>query len=223
MKLATEYYSTQVSNWPKTGRSILAQFDDNSVVVYQAFRPSIGHFAAAQGYFGGEFSFSRMSWIKPNFLWMMYRSGWGSKKDQEVVLAIWIQRSAFETILAEAVYSTFEPEVYASEAEWKKAVARSSVRLQWDPDHNPSGGKLQRRAIQLGLRGEILAQYARDWIVDIENISEFVQQQRQYLEFSSWSSLITPLEITYPVQDFDTAKKLGLSLIKSKDGNNLMI
>jgi len=25
---------------------------------------------------------NRMTWIKPNFLWMMYRSGWASKKNQ---------------------------------------------------------------------------------------------------------------------------------------------
>jgi hypothetical protein len=38
------------------------------VVVYQAYRPEIGHFAAQHGYFGGSFSLDRMSWIKPNFL-----------------------------------------------------------------------------------------------------------------------------------------------------------
>ncbi|WP_141653813.1 DUF4291 family protein, partial [Erwinia billingiae] len=25
------------------------------------------------------FSMTRMTWIKPSFLWMMYRSGWGMK------------------------------------------------------------------------------------------------------------------------------------------------
>ncbi|HBY80241.1 MAG TPA: DUF4291 domain-containing protein, partial [Cyanobacteria bacterium UBA11148] len=73
---------------------------------------SIGHFAAQHGYFGGEFSLKRMSWIKTNFLWMMYRSGWGTKADQEVVLAIWLKRSAFEEILAAAVPSSYVPELY---------------------------------------------------------------------------------------------------------------
>lgn len=82
MKLKTEPYAIQVVGWPATGRHILAQFDDESVVVYQAYRPAIGHFAAAYRYFGGAFSFNRMSWIKPNFLWMMYRSGRGSKNEQ---------------------------------------------------------------------------------------------------------------------------------------------
>lgn len=66
MKLLTKFYSNQASKWPKTGRHILAQFDGDAVVVYQAYRPAIGLFAAKNGYFGGEFSLNRMSWIKPN-------------------------------------------------------------------------------------------------------------------------------------------------------------
>src|SRR5690348_1890104 len=108
MQLHTEPYLSQLAHWPREGRHILAQYDDESVVVYQAYRPAIGHFAARNGYFSGEFSFSRMSWIKPNFLWMMYRCGWASKQGQEVVLAIRIKRSGFDSLLAQAVYSTYK-------------------------------------------------------------------------------------------------------------------
>src|SRR5262249_60972856 len=123
---------------PASGRHVLAQFDEESVVVYQAYRPAIGHFAIAHGYFGGAFRLDRMSWIKPNFLWMMFRSGWGRKEGQDVTLAVWLRRWAFDAILTEAVHSTFVPAVYASQDEWQRAVACSSVRLQWDPDHDPS-------------------------------------------------------------------------------------
>ncbi|MEG4444949.1 DUF4291 domain-containing protein [Microcoleus sp. AT9_B5] len=211
MKLRTEPYLNQVSNWPKTGRHILAQFDENTVVVYQAYRPAIGLFAAAQGYFGGEFSLNRMSWIKPNFLWMMYRSAWGTKPGQEVILAVWLKRSAFDEILASAVYSKFVPAVYGSEKSWQQAVKNSAVRLQWDPDSHPSGAKLERRAIQLGLRGSVLASYAREWIVNIEDISEFVQQQLQY-KGGDRSQLFTPCETLYPVTDPDISHKLRLSV-----------
>jgi len=221
VKLVTETYLTQVKRWPKAGRHILAQFDDTSVVVYQAFRPAIGHFAAKHGYFGDEFSLNRMSWIKPNFLWMMYRSGWGTKPGQEVILAISIQRAAFDRILAAAVHSSFVPEVYPNETNWKQAVARSSVRLQWDPDHHPSGAKLERRAIQLGLQHEVLSQYARDWIVNIEDISEFVQQQYQYVRGGDWANLITPYEAMYSVNQPDVAKKLGLSAIATEPSHEI--
>ncbi|MBL1176757.1 DUF4291 domain-containing protein [Pantanalinema sp. GBBB05] len=214
MKPLTTSYLTQIAQLPQTGRHIVAQYDEDSVVVYQAYRPVIAHFAVEHGYFGGEFSFSRMSWIKPNFLWMMYRSGWGTKAGQEVTLAIRIKRSAFDTILATAVHSSFVPEVYTSQVEWRQAVAQSSVRLQWDPDHHPSGDKLERRAIQLGLRGDVLAKYARDWIVDIEDISEFVQHQYQVVRSHDWAQLLVPSEAVYPVTDAAIARQLQLSALK---------
>ena len=68
MNLTTENYQAQVARWPRAGRCILAQFNSDSIVVYQAYRPSIGRFAAEIAVLGGEFSFTRMSWIKPNFL-----------------------------------------------------------------------------------------------------------------------------------------------------------
>jgi hypothetical protein len=210
VRLITEPYFTQVNNWPKTGRHILAQYDDQSIVVYQAYRPAIGDFAATYGYFGGEFSFDRMSWIKPNFLWMMYRSGWGTKTGQEVVLAIWIKRWAFNEILKAAVHSSFVPQLYPNKSAWQTALKHSQVRLQWDPDRHPLGTKLERRAIQLGLRGQVLAAYAKDWIMNIEDISDFVKTQRQNIK-SDCEQLITPQEIVYSVFDVETQEKLGLS------------
>jgi len=210
MNLLTEPYLAQTARLPKTGRHILAQFDDESVIVYQAYRPAISYFAAHHGSFGGEFSLNRMSWIKPNFLWMMYRCGWASKEGQEVVLAVRLKRTAFDEILRRAVHSTFVREVYENEAAWKAAVARSDVRLQFDPDHLPSGAPVERRAIQLGLRGEVLAKYAKEWLLGIEDISDFVREQSQHAS-SPFDRLITPKEEVYPVTDPEVAARLGLA------------
>jgi hypothetical protein len=120
MPLITEPYIPQVARWPASGRHILAQFDAESVVVYQAYRPEIGHFASRHGYFGGAFSLNRMSWIKPNFLWMMNRSGWGTREGQEVTLAVRLRRDAFDEILRRAIHSSFVPEVYGTEDAWKR-------------------------------------------------------------------------------------------------------
>jgi len=211
MKLETERYSDQVARLPRTGRHILAQCIDDAVVVYQAYRPAIGQFAAQHKHFGGEFSLSRMSWIKPNFLWMMYRSGWGTKPDQVVTLAIWLRRVAFDEILRQAVPSTFAPAAYSDERAWQRAVQTSDVRLQWDPDHAPDGAAVERRAIQLGLRGAVLAQYAGDWIIDIEDISDFVAEQRPLAQAREYTRLLTPREEVYPVRDPETAARLALS------------
>ncbi len=212
MNLILEPYLTQLARWPRTGRHILAQFDDHPIIVYQAYRPSIGHFAAHHGYFGGEFSLARMSWIKPNFLWMMYRCGWASKQGQEVVLAVRLSRSGFDSLLAQAIHSTYSEEIYHSEQAWKWAVEHSNVRLQWDPDHDPAGAKVERRAIQLGLRGEMLGQYAREWVIEIEDISDFVSEQRQYAQAHAYEQLTTPRELVYPVTDAAVASRLGLAL-----------
>jgi hypothetical protein len=180
------------------------------VVVYQAYRPEIGRFAARHGYFGGEFSMGRMSWIKPNFLWMMYRSGWGTKPGQEVTLAVRLKRDAFDEILRLAVHSSFTPEAYTSQEAWKRAVANSDVRLQWDPDHDPSGSPLERRAVQLGLRGEVLTRYAKDWLLGVDDISEFVADQRSNAR-TPYERFVTPREEVYPVVDPQVSSKLGLS------------
>jgi hypothetical protein len=211
MNLSTERYIDQLMRWPQSGRHILAQFDDASVVVYQAYKPSIGHFAARHGYFGGEFQLGRMSWIKPNFLWMMYRSGWGTKPGQEVVLAVRIKREGFDSILAGAVHSSFVSDVYADQESWKEELATSAVRLQWDPDHDPAGRKVERRAIQLGLRGEVLERYAREWVVEIEDVSEFVASQRSHADTGDYEALLTPREEVYPVTVEAVAGRLQVS------------
>lgn len=209
--LLTERYEDQVKKWPPQGKHILAQYDEASVVVYQAYRPAIGRFAARRGYFGGGFSLERMSWVKPNFLWMMYRSGWAQKEHQEVVLAVRLKREAFDEILAQAVHSTYKEELYGSPESWKQALETSHVRLQWDPDHDPRGAKLERRAIQLGLRGPVLAQYAREWILDIEDISQFVHEQYHYVESAALDQLMMPAERVYPVVDPQVVVRLEIT------------
>ena len=144
----------QVRRWPSEGRHILAQYDETTIVVYQAYKPAIGRFAVGHGCFGGPFRFNRMSWIKTNFLWMMFRSGWGSKPDQETILAIHIRRSGFDSLLEQAVHSTWNPVLHPSLEEWQKDLWKSEVRLQWNPDHDPFGRPVKRRAVQLGLRGK---------------------------------------------------------------------
>jgi Domain of unknown function (DUF4291) len=210
MQLQTLPYFQQKATWPAQGRVILAQYDAESVIVYQAYRPAIGNFASQHGYFGGEFKLSRMTWIKPNFLWMMYRSGWGTKAGQEVTLAIRLRRSAFDMILSQAVHSQYIPKLYGSRDDWQKAVQTSQVRLQWDPDHSPTGTPLERRAIQLGLQGEVAHQYARDWLLNIEDISDFVAAQHQHVLAKNHDALIIPREAPYPVSDLTIAARLQL-------------
>ena len=46
LKWETEHYCSQKKSfWPKSGKHILAQYDDHTVVVYQAYKPSIAEYA----------------------------------------------------------------------------------------------------------------------------------------------------------------------------------
>lgn len=211
MPLVYEPYAEQVKVWPKDGRHILAQHDDESVVVYQAYNPAIGKYAVEHGRFGGDFSFARMSWIKPNFLWMMYRSGWSTKENQEVTLALRVRRSAFDSLLREAVPSTWDRNLYIASEEWSRAVGRSSVRLQWDPDHHPSGAKLDRRAIQLGLRGDVLEAFAAIELLEVIDLTAFVAEQREVLASYGVSALLMPRERVYVPADTEIATCLRLA------------
>lgn len=194
--MKTELYLCQLGRWPKTGRHILAQFDEATIVVYQAYRPAIADYAVAHQRFGGEFSYTRMSWIKPNFLWMMYRSGWATKEGQERILAVRLSRVFFDELLESAVPSTFDATRFASREEWQERVARSEVRLQWDPDHAPDGRPVERRAIQLGLRGDALRRYGDGDALSIEDITPFVQEQRLTLAARA-DELRSPSEDVY--------------------------
>jgi hypothetical protein len=197
MELATELYLSQVEIWPSEGRHILAHYDDSSIIVYQAYCPSIGKFAVQQGRLGGpDFSVSRMSWIKPNFLWMMYRSGWGTKEGQEMTLALRLRRGFFDHILEQAVPSSYDFQYPGDREAWAAALKESEVRLQWDPDHSPSGARLPRKAIQLGLRGRILTAFATSEIVEVIDLTAFVQSQRANAE-SEICALRTPTERIY--------------------------
>ena len=162
------------------------------MIVYQAYNPTIGRFAAENGVLGGDFRFSRMSWVKPTFLWMMYRSAWGTKENQEVTLALRIRRTFFDSLLAAAVPSTWDRERYATEQQWSHDIGQSAVRVQWDPDHLPSGEKLERRALQLGLRGEALESFGRNELVEVFDLSEFVAEQRARLAYGGVSAIETP-------------------------------
>jgi hypothetical protein len=53
MNIATDLYIDQAARWPRDGRHILAHHDAETVIVYQAYRLSIGAHAIQHGVFGG--------------------------------------------------------------------------------------------------------------------------------------------------------------------------
>jgi Domain of unknown function (DUF4291) len=210
MKIELKKYTEQILEWPQLGYHIMAQYDDERIIVYQSYRKEIGDYAVKNQFFGGAFSLERMTWIKPNFLWMMYRNGWGTKEGQEVVLAIHLKRDAFETYLKNAVYSSFNQVEGLTKEEWQNEVKISNVRLQWDPDHDPYGRKLERRAIQIGLRNEFIQSFAKEDILLIEDISDFVKEQYENVKNNQLENLIVPFEKTLVFEDEGLSRMLKI-------------
>lgn len=183
MILQTLLYHRYERGLPQNGNYILGQESEDSIIVYQAFNNSIADYAVKNQRFGGDsYSFSRMTWIKPNFLWMMYRSGWATKPNQERILAIKMSKEGFLDLLENGVYSSFQSDKYSSKLEWEHLLAQSEVRIQWDPDHNPVGDKLSRRAIQIGIKGQSLIHFNNNFIQEINDITYFVNKQRTLLQ-----------------------------------------
>jgi hypothetical protein len=106
--MKVEKYNYQQTQLPTQGKQIIAQSDAETITVYQAYNHAIANYAVANQKFGGNhYSFNRMTWVKPNFMWMMYRAGWATKENQERILAIKIKHEGFNKTLTEAVHSSF--------------------------------------------------------------------------------------------------------------------
>jgi hypothetical protein len=169
------------------GKAITAQFTSDAVLVYQAFQPTIGQYAVEHQNFVGcpQYNTTRMTWIKTNFTWMMYRNGWGRKKNQEMTLGIWLKREAFERYLLKSTLKGPEK-------------GRGSVRVQWDPYHDLEGEPIKRRrAIQLGVKGVETFTNGED-IVAIIDMTPFV---------ATHDKVKGPKEVLYPLP-----KALALAL-----------
>lgn len=182
MNLTTILYADYEKELPQSGNIILGQAKGENIVVYQAFNDGIANYAVKHQRFGGaNYSFSRMTWIKPNFLWMMYRSGWAEKENQNRILAIEITLLGFQWLLSQGVLSSFHSS-YGTHENWKNQLNESLVRVQWDPDHDPKGRKLERRAVQIGFKDDALQTFNENFIQSITDITPFVKTQKRKLD-----------------------------------------
>jgi hypothetical protein len=144
----------------------------------------------------------------------MHRSRWATKPTQEIVLAVRLKLEFFNSVLKQAVLTSFDRDLYPDKKTWRTAFSRSQVRLQWDPDYDPHGNKLFRRTIQLGLKGGVLKEYAKEAIIEIIDMTEFISEQRKKLGKyrRNISQLEIPKEELYLPKDETIIKNIKLSL-----------
>jgi hypothetical protein len=182
---------------------IRARFTDDTVTVYQAYHPSLGVPAARDGRFPATWRRERMTWIKPSFLWMMYRCGWGRKPNQETVLAIEVSRVGFEWALGHACLSHFDSDVHADHADWKRRLRENPARVQWDPERDLNLRPLGHRSLQLGLAGEATRRYADEWAVSFTDVTPLAHEVHALVRAGDLEAAarLLPEERPYPIAD----------------------
>jgi hypothetical protein len=174
-------------------RQIRAVYDDTTITVYQAYPAEIAGPALRAGTFVPPFKRARMTWIKPSFLWMMYRCGWATKPGQERVLAVRISRAGFEWALANACLSHYDPDVHADRGEWSRQLRSSPVRVQWDPERSVRLAELPYRSLQMGLSGEAVDRYVDEWIVGLTDVTQLAR------DVHGGAHELLPVERPYPM------------------------
>ncbi|AGN86163.1 DUF4291 domain-containing protein [Enterobacter sp. R4-368] len=164
-------------------KQLRAFYNNDFIRVYQAYSDTIADSALAHGTFvSPPFSMTRMTWIKPSFLWMMYRSGWGKKDpNQHRILAIDLTHGGFKQILNQGILSHHRYSG-AEEAEWQSQIKASDVVIQWDPERDIRLNKLDHRTIQIGLRNQAVADYCQKWIVNITDVTELAAKIHELVE-----------------------------------------
>ncbi|MEU0373630.1 DUF4291 domain-containing protein [Streptomyces sp. NPDC006283] len=175
----------------------------SSITVYQAYTPEIGLPAARDGRFPATWKRDRMTWIKPSFLWMMYRCGWGAKEGQETVLAVEMTREGFAWALEHACLAHYEHGLHPDRATWKRQLKRAPARVQWDPERDLHLQPLPHRSLQLGLAGEAAHRYADEWTVSITDITALAQKVRGHVQEGDLGAArrLLPPEHPYSVRD----------------------
>jgi hypothetical protein len=182
-------------------RQVRACYTDETITVYQAYPAEIAVPALAAGRFVAPFKRERMTWIKPSFLWMMYRCGWASKPGQERVLAVEILRSGFEWALARACLSHFDRSLYPDREAWAGRVKTSPVRVQWDPERSLRLAPLPYRSLQVGLSGDAVRRYVDEWTVAITEVTATAHTIRDRLAAGDepGAAAVLPAERAYPL------------------------
>jgi len=160
------------------GQKIRATYDLRTIRVYQAYSNLIAESALAKGTFvSPPFKLNRMTWIKPSFLWMMYRSGWGYKDENQArILAIDITREGFEWALRHGCLS--HPGEKNNDT-WKLEKDLFPVRIQWDPERDLKMRPQNFRTIQIGLGKEAALLYTGRWIKNITDITSVAHKLHQ--------------------------------------------
>ncbi|KAH8676211.1 hypothetical protein BX600DRAFT_454549 [Xylariales sp. PMI_506] len=196
--MSTESISTASCATATPYRQIRAQYDEETVTVYQAYNQEIASQAVAFQKLNASplFRPNRMTWVKPSWCWMMYRAGYSYKdRNQERILALKMKKEDFFRLLEKATLATSghgaqitkkTPGMASTRdaaAEAGPETAKSAaVKVQWDPERSPRLERLEYRSIQIGIPVALQTEWIESQIASIEDVTERARGLKKILE-----------------------------------------
>eukprot|EP00516_Mucochytrium_quahogii_P006014 CAMPEP_0203750420 /NCGR_PEP_ID=MMETSP0098-20131031/4650_1 /ASSEMBLY_ACC=CAM_ASM_000208 /TAXON_ID=96639 /ORGANISM=" , Strain NY0313808BC1" /LENGTH=264 /DNA_ID=CAMNT_0050639699 /DNA_START=37 /DNA_END=831 /DNA_ORIENTATION=+ len=186
------------------------EWDEEGVYVYQAYGHEIANWAIQHQRLGGpSWKPTRMTWIKPSFAWMLYRSGYGTKPGQTRVLKIKLSHATMADLLRNCTLShgnvTGSPR--KSKPNGNAVLLRGSGRVQWDPERDlfqsSTKGRceprrmLRKRAIQIGLAGG-LSEFYVNQILSVEDVTNLAHQVKVIHGLKNDNDVATGMELLKP-------------------------
>ncbi|OAL00630.1 ATP-dependent RNA helicase DHX8 [Phaeosphaeriaceae sp. SRC1lsM3a] len=189
-------------------RQIRAHHTSTTITVYQAYNAEIADAAIEQQKLDASprFSTTRMTWIKPSWAWMLYRSGYSYKDaGQERILALSLTHATFLSLLKKAQLS-----YHSKDKKDAGASGQISVRVQWDPERTVRLERLPYRSIQIGVPGAMVAELV-EGIVKIEDVTERARALKNVLNMTDniddEDLIVQGLVLNEPVFDVDEGLK----------------
>ena len=180
-----------------------ALYDRDTITVYQAYNQQIAQLAVQQQKFVSPFSFHRMTWIKPSFLWLMERSHWATKSNQNHILAIRIKRDFWEYLLQQSIHTDPTLSAHKNGEHWFESFENAKVHIQWDPERNLKGTKLEQRSIQIGISRFLIQAFNNTAIHSIQDITPLVTKMAQFRRLGKYkhAEKLLPKQRIYPLND----------------------
>ncbi|KAK4172673.1 hypothetical protein QBC36DRAFT_337367 [Triangularia setosa] len=164
-----------------------------------------------------------MTWIKPSWAWMLYRSGYSLKDhNQSRILALSLKHEDFLWLLSQGITSHRSKQ----EKDDVKGEKLGGVRIQWDPERDVKMEKLGYRSIQIGIPGGEVCERWLGMIVKIEDVTDKARElkrvihERPDVTVEELKKLgLVPEEKVFEIEDKDVRKRLGMVWPGSVEGS----
>jgi hypothetical protein len=168
---------------PIPSRQVRALYDETTITVYQAYSTSIADAAVKAQKLSAspDFKPGRMTWIKPSWAWMMYRSGYSFKDaGQARILALKMSHQHFLELLRRGVLTSHHAN--GQERTQGPQSRTTDVKIQWDPERSAKLDILPYRSIQIGIPASLSTTWTEEWIVSIEDVTHKATQLKHAID-----------------------------------------